>query len=134
MEVIMTNKKEMVDVKTKRSWDEALEKESWVAPLIDIYETTDDYFLSAQMPGVSKEDMKIKIEEGHLVIMGRVNYIESVDRKYIMKETETGNYYRRFKISDSIDEQKIDASLEDGILNVKLPKHDRVKPKTIEIK
>ena len=130
----MTNKKEMVDVKTKRSWDEALEKESWVAPLIDIYETTDDYFLSAQMPGVSKEDMKIKLEEGHLVIMGRVNYIESVDRKYIMKETETGNYYRRFKISDSIDEQKIDASLEEGILNVKLPKHDRVKPKTIEIK
>jgi len=130
----MTDKKEMVDVKTKRSWDEALEKESWVAPLIDIYETTDDYFLSAQMPGVSKEDMKIKLEEGHLVIMGRVDYSESADRKYIMKETETGNFYRRFKVSESIDEQKIDASLENGILNIKLPKHDRVKPKTIEIK
>jgi HSP20 family protein len=130
----MTDKKEMVDVKTKRSWDEALEKESWVAPLIDIYETADDYFLTAQLPGVSKEEMKIKLEEGHLVIMGRVNYNESADRKYIMKETETGNFYRRFKISDSIDEQKIDASLENGILNVKLPKHDRVKPKTIEIK
>ena len=50
----MTDKKEMVDEKTKRSWDEALEKESWVAPLIDIYETADDYFLTAQMPGVSK--------------------------------------------------------------------------------
>ena len=130
----MTDKKEMVDVKTKRSWDEALEKESWVAPLIDIYETADDYFLTAQMPGVSKEEMKIKLEEGHLVIMGRVNYNDSEDRKYIMKETETGNFYRRFKISDSIDEQKIDASLENGILNIKLPKHDRVKPKTIEIK
>jgi HSP20 family protein len=130
----MTDKKEMVDVKTKRSWDEALEKESWVAPLIDIYETTDDYFLTAQMPGVSKEDMKIKLEEGHLVIMGRVNYSETDDRKYVMKETETGNFYRRFKISDSIDEQIIDATLENGILHVKLPKHDRVKPKTIEIK
>jgi HSP20 family protein len=130
----MTDKKEMVDEKTKRSWDEALEKESWVAPLIDIYETADDYFLTAQMPGVSKEEMKIKLEEGHLVIMGRVNYNDSEDRKYIMKETETGNFYRRFKISDSIDEQKIDASLENGILNIRLPKHDRVKPKTIEIK
>jgi HSP20 family molecular chaperone IbpA len=130
----MTDKKEMVDVKTKRSWDEALEKESWVAPLIDIYETADDYFLTAQMPGVSKEEMKIKLEEGHLVIMGRVNYNDSDDCKYIMKETETGNFYRRFKISDSIDEQKIDASLENGILNIRLPKHDRVKPKTIEIK
>jgi HSP20 family protein len=130
----MTDKKEMVDVKTKRSWDEALEKESWVAPLIDIYETTDDYFLTAQMPGVSKEDMKIKLEEGHLVIMGRVNYSETDDRKYVMKETETGNFYRRFKISESIDEQIIDATLENGLLHVKLPKHDRVKPKTIEIK
>ena len=42
------------------------------------------------MPEVTKEDMKIKLEEGHLVIMGRVHYSESVDRKYIMKETETG--------------------------------------------
>jgi HSP20 family protein len=130
----MTDKKEMVDVKAKSSWDEALEKESWVSPLIDIYETTDDYFLSAQMPGVFKEDMKIKLEEGHLVIMGRVDYSESLNHKYIMKETETGNYYRRFKVSDGIDEQKIEASLDNGILNVKLPKHERVKPKTIEIK
>jgi HSP20 family protein len=97
----MTDKKEMVDVKTKRSWDEALEKESWVAPLIDIYETTDDYFLTAQMPGVSKEDMKIKLEEGHLVIMGRVNYSETDDRKYVMKETETGKWFIACKIAET---------------------------------
>lgn len=130
----MTQNKEALEVKTSRSWDEALEKESWVAPLIDISETTDDYFLTAFMPGVSKENVKIKLEDGNLVLMGRIDYDSALNKKYVLKETETGNYYRRFKIADSIDESKIDAKLENGILNVKLPKHERVKPKTIEIK
>ncbi len=130
----MTQNKEALEVKTSRSWDEALEKESWVAPLIDISETTDDYFLTAFMPGVSKENVKIKLEDGNLVLMGRIDYDSAINKKYVLKETETGNYYRRFKIADSIDESKIDAKLENGILNVKLPKHERVKPKTIEIK
>jgi HSP20 family protein len=130
----MTDNKEMVEVKNKVSWDEALEKEPWVAPLVDIYETTDNYFLTANMPGVSKEDIKIKLEDGHLVLMGRTNFEEITNRKYVLKELEAGNYYRRFKISDGIDESKIDAKLENGILNVILPKHERLKPKTIEIK
>ncbi|NMB82105.1 MAG: Hsp20/alpha crystallin family protein [Ignavibacteria bacterium] len=130
----MVQNKEAVEVRPARSWDEALEKESWIAPTIDIYETADDYFLSAYLPGVTKENVKIKLEDGNLVIMGRVDYETQVNRKYILKEMEIGNFYRRFKISDSIDESKVDAKLENGILNVKLPKHERVKPKTIEIK
>jgi len=134
MEAEMTEVKEQVEVTNKKSWDEALENESWIAPLVDIYETKDDYYLAAQMPGVKKEDVKIKLEEGNLVIMGRIDYEQNVNNKYVLKETEIGNYYRRFKISESVDETKIDAKLENGILNVKLPKHDRLKPKTIEIK
>ncbi|MDP3582364.1 MAG: Hsp20/alpha crystallin family protein [Ignavibacteria bacterium] len=130
----MSEVKEKVDVTNKISWDEALERESWIAPLVDIYETKDDYYLSAQMPGVNKEDVKIKLVEGNLVIMGRIDYELNVNNRYVLKETEIGNFYRRFKISDSVDETKIDAKLENGVLNVKLPKHDRLKPKTIEIK
>jgi len=134
MEDKMAETKDMVDVSQPMTWDEALERESWIAPLVDIYETKDDYFLTAIMPGVNKENVKIKLEEGHLVIMGRINFNDIVNRKYVLQESEIGNYYRRFKISDSVDESKIDAKLENGILNVKLPKHERVKPKTIEIK
>jgi len=130
----MSEIKEKLEVTNKKSWEEALEKESWIAPLVDIYETKDDYFLTAQMPGVKKEDVKIKLEEGNLVIMGRIEYEQNFNNKYVLKETEIGNFYRRFKISDSVDETKIDAKLDNGILNVKLPKHDRLKPKTIEIK
>jgi len=130
----MVENKEMVETKSGRSWEEALEKESWVAPLADIYETTDDYFLVANMPGSSKENIRIKIEEGSLIIMGRINHDEVKNRKYVLKETESGNYYRKFNIAESIDESKIDASYEGGQLHIKLPKHDRVKPKTISIK
>lgn len=130
----MVQNHEVTEVKNKISWEEALERESWVAPLIDIYETEQDFFLTAQMPGVSKENVKIKLEEGHLIIMGRISFDETVNRKYVLKESETGNFYRRFKISEGIDESKIDAKLENGVLSVVLPKHERLKPKTIEIK
>jgi HSP20 family protein len=130
----MEETKEMTETVESRSWEEALEKESWVAPLIDIYETNDDYFITASMPGVKKEDIKIKIEDGDLVIMGRIDYSQEMNKKYLLKEIDPSNYYRKFKISDSIDEEKIVAKLENGRLLVHLPKVERVKPKTIEIK
>lgn len=129
----MTENKEVVTVKEEQSWEQALENESWVAPLVDIYETEDDFYLAAVMPGVEKKDVKIKMEEGNLILMGRINYNETINRKYVLKESETGNYYRKFKISNSVDDSKIDASFENGVLNVKLPKHERIKPKNIKI-
>lgn len=130
----MEETKALTTVEEKRSWEEALEKESWVAPLVDIYETNDDYYLVANMPGVEKEDVKVKIEEGDLVIMGRVNFLGEMQRKYLMKEIDSSNYYRKFKLSESVDNEKINAKMESGRLHVHLPKVERVKPKTIEIK
>lgn len=123
----------LTNVEEKRSWEEALEKESWVAPLIDIYETNDDYFIVANMPGVNKEDVKIKVEDGDLVIMGRINFSDVLNKKYLLKEIDPSNYYRKFKLSDSINEEKIVATLENGRLQINLPKLERVKPRTIEI-
>lgn len=130
----MNDINEVTKVEEKISWDEALERESWVAPMIDIYETNDEYHLVASMPGVEKEDLKLKIEEGNLIIMGRVSSLGEPEIKYLMKEIDSSNYYRKFKLSDSVDETKIDAKLENGKLLVHLPKVERVKPKTIEIK
>ena len=129
----MEETKNIATVEETKSWDEALEQESWVAPLVDIYETNDEYYLVGNMPGVAKEDVKLKIEEGNLIIMGRANNLGELDQKYLMKEIDSNNYYRKFKLSDSVDETKIDAKLENGRLLVHLPKVERVKPKTIEI-
>jgi HSP20 family protein len=74
------------------------------------------------------------MEEGSLLIFGEINYQQTLNRKYILKEKETGHYFRKFKISDSIDETKVSARFENGQLLVVLPKHERVKPRIINIK
>jgi len=132
----MTDSKEMVKVENANSqqWEDSLNNECCIAPTVNIYETTDEYLLVADMPGLSKDDVRIKLEDGSLVIIGKVNYKDLVNRKYILNETEIGNYYRRFNISDSIDESKIVARMESGQLTITLPKHERVKPKIIEIR
>lgn len=131
----MAENKELISVKDKtQDWEKILETEAVVAPFADIYETNDDYILSANLPGVARDNVKLKLEEGSLSIFGRINYESLANRKYILNENEIGNYYRKFKISNSIDESKIEARFENGQLVVKLPKHDRIKPRTIEIK
>ncbi|HSP87327.1 MAG TPA: Hsp20/alpha crystallin family protein [Ignavibacteriaceae bacterium] len=131
----MTDNKELVKVKDKdQNWDEILETESVVAPFVDIYETEEDFVLMANMPGVSRDDVKIKLEEGSLSIFGKINYDTMIKRKYILNENEIGNYFRKFRISNSVDEAKIEAQFENGQLIMKLPKHDRIKPRTITIK
>lgn len=130
----MDNKKADIQVNTSESIDQILEKESSFAPLVDIYETTDEFVLIANLPGVDKENVILKYEEGSLSILGRVDYNNAIDRKYLLNENEIGNYYRKFRISNSIDESKIQAKYENGQLVINLPKHERVKPKNIQIK
>lgn len=130
----------MTDVKNeitaeveKKSLIDEIKTQPVIAPLTDIFETTDDYYLQLSIPGVSKENIAIKMEENTLTIICKVNLEEILDRKYLLRETPIGNYYRRFKVSDSIDADKIDAKLENGLLLIKLPKLENVKPRDIVI-
>ena len=129
----MTDEKAMVKIDEKSSWDEAFENESWVAPKANIYETSDNYYLTTDMPGVSKKNVKVEMEKGSLLVMGRIDYKNISNKKFILQENEFGNFYRKFNLSDSVNSDKIDARFENGQLVVTLPKHERVKPKTIEI-
>jgi HSP20 family protein len=131
----MTDNKDLVAVKEKeQNWEEVIETEAVVAPFSDIYETDDDFILIANMPGVLRDNVKVRLEEGALSVFGKVDYEHLRNRRYILNENEIGNYYRKFRISNSIDESKIEARFDNGQLVVKLPKHDRIKPRTIEIK
>jgi len=132
----MKENMESINVKEQEnpSLETILETERSYAPLVDIYETNEDYILIANLPGVKREDVKLKFEEGALIIFGKIDYKESLNKEYLLNETQIGNFYRKFNISDSIDESKIEAKHENGQLLVKLPKHERVKPKTINIK
>ncbi len=120
--------------KTKTSWESVMETEVSYTPEVNIYENNDEFVLIANTPGIAKEGMHVKCEEDNLTIFGKSNFKKSSDDKFILKETDHGNFYRRFKISDGIDSEKISATYENGQLTVVLPKYDRIKPRTINIK
>lgn len=132
----INNNKDLVSIKESEhvSIDELLEREAFVEPLTDIYETDDEFVLIANMPGVARDNVQLKLEVTSLIIFGRINFSDVVKRNYILNENEFGNFYRKFNISKSIDETRIEAKFENGQLIVKLPKHDRVKPRSIDIK
>jgi HSP20 family protein len=117
----------------KLSFEELLSKEKSVIPEANIFETVDDYFLVVNMPGVSRDNITLKIQDTQLMVFGRIDYNDVMNRKYILKETEKGNYYRSFKISESIEHQNIEARYENGQLTLKLPKKENLKSRTITI-
>ena len=131
----MSDNKEIIAVKAFNNYsiEEILRTQNNVLPSSDIYENADEYILVANMPGVSRSEVQVKVIEESLIVFGRINYDETVNRNYILNENELGNYFRKFKISDSIDKAKISAKYDNGQLIVHLPKSEKTKPRTIDI-
>lgn len=131
----MSENKEIIAIKNFNNYsiEEILSRQNSVIPSSDIYENPDEYILVANMPGVSRNQIQIKVIDESLVVFGKINYDEVISRNYILNENEVGNYFRKFRISDSIDVSKISAKYDNGQLIVHLPKKESVKPRTIEI-
>ena len=131
----MNDSKEIVSVEetNNQSIDELLKNENYITPLVDIFEITDEFVLTANMPGISRKNIQVKVDGKLLVLFGKIDYTDAVNKKYILNENEIGNYYRQFNISDAIDETKIEAKYDNGQLVVRLPKHDKAKLRTISI-
>jgi len=103
-------------------------------PRSDIYETDDTIVVLADMPGVDEESIEITLEKNVLTITA---YAESSDLdgyELVYAEYESGDYTRRFTLSDQIDQTKIEASLRDGVLKLMLPKAEPAKARTIKVK
>ena len=103
-------------------------------PKVDIWETEAGYNLEVEMPGVDKGGVDVKLEEGVLSILGRVQPEETHGFEKVYSEYEFGNYERQFQLSEIVDESKIKASIKNGILQLELPKRESAKPKRIEVK
>jgi HSP20 family protein len=127
--------KEMIPVKEEKNnlIEELLETQNYVSPLVNIYETDNEFVLSADMPGVVRKDVKVKVEKDLLILFGQIDYVNEINKNYILNEQELGNYYRTFRISDSVDQSNIEAKYDNGKLVVNLPKNEKVKPRTINI-
>ena len=131
----MSDNKEIIAVKTlNNNWiEEILRSENNISPSTDIYENADDFVMIVNMPGVNRSEIQVKVIDDSLIVFGRINYKEVFERDYILNETELGNYFRKFKISSTIDKQKINAKYDNGQLTVVLPKNEISKPRTIDI-
>lgn len=109
------------------------EPERYVTPPVDIYETEDGLTILVDIPGVSKENLNISVEDDILSIEGKVPATEQ-DTDYEWAEYRLNNYWRQFQLSSAVDREKIEAKLENGVLNLYLPKAEKAKPRKLEVR
>jgi len=104
------------------------------APPVDIYETDDAFMLKAELPGFTKEDVNIEIHENRLIIRGeRKRETEAKEDQYHRLERAYGRFERAFWLPTTVDAEHIQASFKNGILEMRLPKSEKAKPKQIPI-
>ena len=103
-------------------------------PAVDIFETEKEITLLADMPGVKADRLTIDLRDNILTLSGEIVPFENADEEDILVEYETGKYYRQFTIGELINQEKIDAKLNDGVLELKLPKVEKATPKKILVK
>lgn len=104
------------------------------APATDIYETKDEYVFKLELPGISKEDVKVELNGDKLSISGDRKEEKEVKREeYHRVERYCGSFARSFQLPKNADGQKVKAGMKDGILELRIPKREEAKAKSIPI-
>ena len=103
-------------------------------PPIDIYETEEGLGLHADLPGVSIETLDLQIQDNKLTLFGRVSDGVPEGAKILHQEYEVGDYLRSFILSDEVDHDRIGAKLNNGVLEVELPRAPKTEPRRIQVK
>lgn len=104
-------------------------------PLTDIKEDRENFYVLLDLPGISKDDVKVGYNDGQLTVSGeRKQEKESKDSKYHGVERVFGRYYRTFALPQKVKEDRIEAEFKDGQLTITVPKAEEAKPKELEIK
>jgi HSP20 family protein len=106
--------------------------EQFIAPAATVLENAEGYTLEVEMPGVSKENLEMWVENNELTIVGRRS-MPSVEGTLIHRESRQENFRRAFELDPSIDAEKIGAKIEQGVLTLTLPKAEQVKPRKITV-
>ena len=103
-------------------------------PAVDIQEDKDAYHVVLELPGLSKDDVQISLEDGVLTVKGeKKTEQEEKEGDYHYYERRFGKFERMFRINSEIKQDQIDASFKDGVLTIELPKAETAKPKQIAI-
>lgn len=103
-------------------------------PTADIYETEDALSVILEMPGVEKNNVDVRVEDGVLYVEGRLDFSKYQNLQPLYTEYNVGHYSRSFRLSSKIDQNKIGAELRDGVLSLTLARVEEAKPRTIQVK
>lgn len=103
-------------------------------PAVDIYETTDELVLLADLPGVGRDDLNINLDNNVLTIEGLVKNETGDGESVLLNEYSTGRYWRQFTLNEIVDQSKVEAKITNGELRLTLPKSEAAKPRKIEVK
>ncbi|HSB07642.1 MAG TPA: Hsp20/alpha crystallin family protein [Thermodesulfobacteriota bacterium] len=102
-------------------------------PAVDILEDPGGITILADMPGVDGKNVDIDLKDNQLTITGRIDPVEGEKEVSLYKEFLYGDYFRQFALSYVIDQNKITAKMEDGVLRLILPKVEKMKPQKIKV-
>ena len=126
-ELAVRDKKELV------SKDEKTVPGRYYVPYADIYETEEALCVVMEMPGVERKDVDVALENGVLRVDGRIDFAKYEGMEPVYTEYNVGHYTRSFTLSDKIDQERISAQLDDGVLTLTLPKAKEAQPRRISI-
>lgn len=102
-------------------------------PSVNITENENSYSIEASAPGFEKKDFNVQIEDGILTISGEHKQEDTTQEKqFVRKEFNYGSFSRSFNLAELVDEEKIDARYENGILKIELPKNEKNKIKNLK--
>ncbi|MGD2039193.1 MAG: Hsp20/alpha crystallin family protein [Anaerolineae bacterium] len=128
LEVQDTEKQEVEEMGAERTRDRLA-----FVPRVDIYETDEAIHVVADMPGVDENSLDIMLEKSVLTINGYVEPVKPEDHTLAHAEYRVGDYERAFTLSDQIDQEKIEATVKDGVLRLVLPKITEARQRKIPI-
>lgn len=114
--------------------DEAQGADAVWAPQTDLVEKDDAFHLRLDVPGMSKEDISINLQNGALTVSGeRTSEQTEEEEDYVRVERAFGTFHRTFRLPDAVDAEHIEAAYEDGVLTINVPKTEESTRRQIEI-
>lgn len=126
-ELAVREKKELVDKEEKTV------PGRYYIPYADIYETDEALTLVMEIPGVDRQNLDVGLENGVLRVDGKIDFSKYDGMDPVYTEYNVGHYTRSFTLSNKIDQEKISAQLDDGVLTLTLPKAKEAQPRRIAI-
>jgi len=106
-------------------------QERYITPAVDIYETPDGLTVLADLPGVNRDNLDVRVDNNVLTIRGMSQHVGTGEPAY--REYELVNFFRQFELGEKIEQSNISAELKHGVLTVNLPKAPEAKPRQIAV-